>query len=53
MKTILISETRKCLKCGTYHKSTMERCPVCDRYLYACGDIYQPKIKRKEGKVYA
>lgn len=45
-KSPLINETRKCLKCGTYHRLDQEYCPECGRYLYITGSIYQPKIRK-------
>lgn len=51
-KSVLTGENRKCLKCSTYHESSMKHCPICGRYLYAIGFIYQPKIKKEEVKSY-
>lgn len=46
-RTVLINDTRKCVNCGTYHSLDKESCPVCGRYLYICGSIYQPKIRKR------
>lgn len=44
-KTVFVPETKKCLYCNTYHSLNKQNCPECGRLLYACGDIYQSKIK--------
>ncbi len=46
-KTAFIPETKKCPRCNTYHDQDKQHCPECGRYLYSCGDIYQPKIRKK------
>lgn len=45
--TAFILETKKCLCCNTYHDQDKQHCPECGRYLYSCGDIYQPKVRKK------
>ncbi len=42
----MITDSRKCLSCGTYHSPDQELCPACGRYLYLVGGIYQPKIRK-------
>lgn len=44
IKAVLITETKKCLHCNTYHSQDKQYCPECSRLLYACGDIYQAKV---------
>lgn len=46
-KTVLLLESKKCLHCNTYHSQDKQHCPECGRYLYSCGDIYQPKVRKK------
>lgn len=42
-----IVEAKKCLYCNTYHSQDKQHCPECGRYLYSCGDVYQPKARKK------
>ncbi len=51
-KAVFLPETKKCLHCNTYHPQNMQHCPECGRYLYACGDIYQPKTNKRERDFY-
>ena len=46
-KAVFLPETNKCLHCNTYHPQDMQHCPECGRFLYACGDVYQPKAGKK------
>ncbi|MGN6713408.1 hypothetical protein [Anaerocolumna jejuensis] len=46
-KTVFLPETKKCLHCNTYHSPDNQNCPECGRLLYACGDIYQVKVRRE------
>ena len=46
-KAVFFPETKKCIHCNTYHAQDKQYCPVCGRYLYSCGDIYQPKVRMR------
>ncbi|SHO46797.1 hypothetical protein [Anaerocolumna xylanovorans] len=46
-KAVFLPEAKKCLHCHTYHPQDKQHCPECGRYLYSCGDIYQPKVRKK------
>lgn len=46
-KTNMLFGYKKCLSCGSYHDLQKQDCPICGRYLYLCGGIYQPKTEKK------
>lgn len=46
-KTVFLPAAKKCLHCNTYHPQDKQHCPECGRFLYACGDVYQPKAGKK------
>ncbi|WP_192451699.1 hypothetical protein [Candidatus Galacturonibacter soehngenii] len=46
-KTNVLFSVKKCLSCGTYHSLEKHNCS-CGGYLYFCGDIYQPKVRKKQ-----
>ncbi len=47
-KSVMVSDSKKCLACGTNHPQDKQHCPKCGRFLYTCGSIYQPKVVKND-----
>lgn len=47
-KSIMVTDSKKCLACGTNHPQHKQHCPKCGRFLYTCGSIYQTKVIKND-----
>ncbi len=47
-KSVMVTDSKKCLACGTNHPHDKQHCPKCGRFLYICGSIYQPKVLKRD-----